>query len=131
QIEFGGCKDPGDEHAYQGRPHDLLVFDEASQFPERMVRFIAGWLRTTVPGQRCRLLLCFNPPSSAEGDWLLQYFAPWIDDTHPRPAEPAELRWYAMLDGQGNGMLPAPHRAVHPSLLFSLQHTQDGFANVL
>ena len=100
QIEFGGCKDPGDEHAYQGRPHDLLVFDEASQFPERMVRFIAGWLRTTVPGQRCRLLLCFNPPSSAEGDWLLQFFAPWIDDTHPRPAQPAELRWYAMLDGQ-------------------------------
>ena len=29
QIEFGGCKDPGDEQAYRGRPHDLLVFDEA------------------------------------------------------------------------------------------------------
>ena len=34
QIEFGGCKDPGDEQAYRGRPADLIVFDEADQFTE-------------------------------------------------------------------------------------------------
>jgi hypothetical protein len=100
-LEFGGCKDPGDEQHYRGRPHDFLCFDEADQFPEFMVRFISGWLRTTVKGQRCRLLLCFNPPSSAEGDWLLNFFGPWVDDRHPRPARPGELRWYAVTkDGE-------------------------------
>jgi hypothetical protein len=107
QIEFGGCKDPGDEHAYRGRPHDLLVFDEADQFEERMIRFITGWLRTTRRGQRCRLLLNFNPPATAEGEWLLSYFAPWLSyldpqfqPAHPHPAAPGELRWYAVVDGK-------------------------------
>src|SRR5262245_61317929 len=107
QIEFGGCKDPGDEQAYRGRPHDLVVFDEADQFQERMIRFITGWLRTTQLGQRCRLLLNFNPPSSAEGEWLLSYFAPWLSyldpefqPAHHHPAKPGELRWYAVVDGK-------------------------------
>src|SRR6516165_6371614 len=107
QIEFGGCKDPGDEQAYRGRPHDLLVFDEADQFEERMIRFITGWLRTTQRGRRCRLLLNFNPPASAEGEWLLGYFAPWLSyldpqfqPAHPHPAKPGELRWFAVVDGK-------------------------------
>ena len=100
QIEFGGCKDPGDEQKYRGQPHDLYVFDEADQFLEFMVRFISGWLRTTAAGQHCQVLLTFNPPSSADGEWLLAWFAPWIDPKHPRPAAPGELRWYAMVDGR-------------------------------
>jgi hypothetical protein len=100
QIEFGGVKNPGDEQAYRGRPHDLIVFDEADQFGEQMVRFIGGWLRTTLPGQRCRVLLNFNPPASAEGEWLLTYFGPWVDDKHPNPAKPGELRWYAVVEGR-------------------------------
>jgi hypothetical protein len=107
QIEFGGCKDPGDEQAYRGRPHDLLVFDEADQFEEQMIRFISGWLRTTERGRHCRLLLNFNPPASAEGEWLLAYFAPWLSyldpefqPAHPHPAKPGALRWYAVVDGK-------------------------------
>ena len=98
QLEFGGCKGPGDEQSYRGRPHELLIFDEADQFTEPMVRFIGGWLRTTIPGQRCRVLITFNPPSSRDGEWLLSYFAPWIDEQHPNPARPGELRWYAVVD---------------------------------
>jgi hypothetical protein len=97
QVEMGGVANPGDEQKYRGRPHDLLAFDEADQFPEPVVRFLAGWLRTTTPGQRCRLVLCFNPPATAEGRWLLSFFGPWVDPTHPRPAAPGERRWYATL----------------------------------
>jgi hypothetical protein len=100
QLEFGGCKNAGDEQAYRGRPHDFIAFDEADQFLERQIRFIMGWLRTTTVGQRCRVLLTFNPPSSAEGEWLLDYFGPWVDDKHPAPAQPGELRWYAVVDGK-------------------------------
>jgi len=99
QIEFASLPNAGDEKGYQGRPHDLLVFDEAANFLEAQVRFLMGWVRTTVPGQRCQTLMCFNPPTTAEGRWIVDYFAPWLDPKHPDPAEPGELRWFAMLDG--------------------------------
>lgn len=100
QIEFGSVPNLGDETKYQGRPHDLLVFDEAVNFLEAQVRFLLGWLRTTTPGQRCQALLTFNPPTTAEGQWIIQFFAPWLDNKHPCPAEPGELRWFATLDGK-------------------------------
>ena len=34
QIEFGSVPNAGDWTKYQGRPHDLLVFDEAANFRE-------------------------------------------------------------------------------------------------
>lgn len=97
QVEFLGCKDPGDEQKQRGRPRDFLGFDEADQFDEFQIRFIMGWLRTTTPNQRCRAVLTFNPPSTVEGRWLIEYFGPWLNDKHPRPVAPGELRWYAMI----------------------------------
>src|SRR5258707_225984 len=92
KIEFAGCSNPGDEQKYRGRPHDFIAFDEADQFPEYVMRFICGWLRTTVHKQRCRVLLNFNPPATADGEWLLEYFGPWADAKHPRPAKPGDRR---------------------------------------
>lgn len=100
QIEFGSVPHLGDETKYQGRPHDFLVFDEAANFLEHQVRFLLGWLRTTDPNQRCQALLTFNPPTSVEGRWVIQFFAPWLDKNHPKRAEPGELRWFAMVDGK-------------------------------
>lgn len=100
QIEFGSVPNLGDEARYQGRPHDLLVFDEAANFLEQQVRFLLGWLRSVDPKQRCQALMTFNPPTTAEGRWIVQFFAPWLDPKHPNPAEPGELRWFAMVDGK-------------------------------
>lgn len=100
QIEFGSTPNPGDETKYQGRPHDLLVFDEATNMLEHQVRFLMGWLRTTNPHQRCRALLTFNPPTTSEGRWVVSYFAPWLDPKHPNPAKPGELRWFTTINGQ-------------------------------
>lgn len=99
QIELGSVPNAGDEKKYQGRPHDLIVFDEAANFLELQVRFLLGWLRTTVVGQRCQALLTFNPPTSAEGRWIVDFFGPWLDDKHPNPAVPGELRWFATVAG--------------------------------
>lgn len=99
QIEFGSFPAPGDETKYQGRPHDLIVFDEASNMRESAVRFLMGWLRTVDPDQPCRVLLTFNPPTSSEGRWVTKFFAPWLDRKHPKPAKPGELRWFAVMDG--------------------------------
>lgn len=94
QIEFNSMPNLGDETKYQGRPKDLLVIDEAANFLEQQVRFVKGWVRTTRPGQRTRTLLTFNPPTTAEGRWVIDFFAPWLDKQHALyPTEPGKLRY--------------------------------------
>ena len=99
QIEFGSTPALDDWNKYQGRPHDLLIFDEAANFLEGQVRALLGWLRSVDPNQRCQALLTFNPPTSADGRWIIEFFAPWLDPKHPAPADPGELRWFATIDG--------------------------------
>lgn len=99
-IEFGAVPNLGDEKNHQGRPKDLLVFDEAANFLEAQVRFLMGWVRTTVPGQKCQTLLTFNPPTTSDGRWIIAFFAPWLDKKHLNPAAPGELRWFATVDGK-------------------------------
>lgn len=93
-IEYGSTPNAGDETKYQGRPHDLLVFDEAVAFPRHVPLFLRTWLRHENPAQHCQMLLTFNPPTTAEGGWVVEFFGPWLDPLHPRPAKPGELRWY-------------------------------------
>lgn len=78
----------------QGNPHDLICVDEAAQIPEAQFRMLLGWMRTNIPGQRCRVVLGSNPPLDSVGDWLIDFFGPWLDNRHPNPAEPGELRWF-------------------------------------
>ncbi len=82
-IDFAGCQHPGDEQRNKGRPKDLIGFDEASDFLESQVEFILGWLRTTEEGQRCRAVFATNPPTTGEGEWIVRWFAPWVDPSHP------------------------------------------------
>lgn len=99
-IELASIQYDHDVSKYRGRPHDLICIDETQEFTEFQVRFVMGWLRTTHQTQRCRVVMGFNPPSTSEGQWIIRFFAPWLEDTHPNPAIPGELRWYAMIDGK-------------------------------
>lgn len=94
-VEFAGLDNLGDEHRFQGRPHDLKAFDEVTEQRESQVRFLMGWRRSNIASQRTRVLMTFNPPTSAEGRWVLEYFAPWLDKGHPVPADPGEIRYFA------------------------------------
>lgn len=100
QIDFGSVPNPGDEKKYQGRPKDLLGLDEATNISEAQARFLMGWVRTTDFGQRTRVVMTFNPPTDAAGRWVIDFFAPWLDEKHPMPAEPGELRWFATVNGR-------------------------------
>lgn len=100
RIEFGSCNNLGDEIKYQGRPHDLIGFDEITHFLELQFRFLCGWLRTTIPDQRCRVICAGNPPTDENGQWVVSYWAPWLDDRHPNPAQPGELRYFTTIDGK-------------------------------
>ena len=111
QIEFGSVPNPGDETKHQGRPKDLLVIDEAANFLESQVRFLMGWVRTTIPGQITQTLMTFNPPTAAEGRWVVDFFGPWLDKKHPLyPMEPGRLVWVAVVDGKDDWTHPDDSR---------------------
>lgn len=99
-IDFGAAQYVGDEQSQMGKGRDLLAFDEATHFAETQIRFVMGWLRTDDPNQRCRVVLATNPPLSAEGLWVINMFAPWLDPTFPKPAKPGELR-FVISDEEG------------------------------
>lgn len=99
-IEFGAIQYEKDKADWKGRPHDLYGWDELPEFTESQYRFVNGWLRSTRPGQRCRIVATGNPPVTAEGEWVVKYWAPWLDSQHPNPARPGELRWFTVLDGK-------------------------------
>jgi hypothetical protein len=98
-IEFASAPTLGDERKFQGRAKDLLVIDEATNFLEQQVRFIKGWVRSTRPGQRKRTLLTFNPPTSPEGRWVVDFFGPWLDPNWPEAdrALPGEVRFVIVI----------------------------------
>lgn len=99
-LEFGSVPHESDVEKYQGRPHALKGFDEITHFSEAMYRFLIGWNRSTTKGQRSRVIATGNPPVTPEGYWVVRYWAPWLDPTHPNPARPGELRWFTTINGE-------------------------------
>jgi hypothetical protein len=106
-IEFGHLEAPGSEQGWQGNDHDLYGFDEAAQLDEHKVNFVIQWLRSTIQGQRARIVFATNPPvpeydgagnlvDASTGAWLMDWFAPWLSDTYASPATPGEIRWCFM-----------------------------------
>lgn len=98
RIAFGGCKEESDKQRYKGRARDLIVFDEIPDFLKTQYEFIIGWNRSAVEGQRSRVICTGNPPTTAEGLWVIQYWGAWLDPAHPNPAREGELRWYVTGD---------------------------------
>ena len=102
-LKLGGMKDEGSWNAHAGRERDYAEFDEAGEFLEVQVASFSAWLRAA-PGKRTRLILGSNPPRTAEGLWLLEWFAPWLDPQHPMyPVAPGELRWCVYVGKPGEG----------------------------
>lgn len=98
-IQFGAMKSQDDWRKWRGIPFDLMAFDEAAEFHREQVQNLMAWNRSVNPNQRCRVILASNPPSSAEGEWITQMFAPWLDEGHPEfPVPFGELRWFVTID---------------------------------
>ncbi len=112
-IDIGGCQLEDDKQKRKGIPHDLKCFDEITDFTETQYTFIIGWNRSSTPGQRCRIVVTGNPPTSAEGLWVIKRWAPWLDPTYPKPAQSGEIRWFTTgedgkdleVDGPGPHMI--------------------------
>lgn len=98
-LELGAAQHEDSVRKWRGRPHDAKLFDELSEFTELQYLFFSGWARTTVPGQRVRIIGAGNPPTDADGEWVIERWGPWLDEQHPDPASPGELRYFARIDG--------------------------------
>lgn len=93
-IELAGLQHEDDKYDWQGRQADFKGFDEITHFTRSQYRFVIGWNRSTNPNvKRCRVIATGNPPMTAEGLWVIHHWAAWLDETHPDPAMPGELRW--------------------------------------
>ena len=111
-IDMGGCQLESDKQKRKGIPHDLKAFDEIADFSETQYKFIIAWNRSTDPKQRCRVVCTGNPPTTAEGFWVIKHWAAWLNPTHPNPAKDGELRWYTTDMASGKEIEvdgPGPH----------------------
>lgn len=97
-LEFGSVPHEKDKEKYQGRPRDYFAFDEITHFSRSQYRYLTLWLRSPDPKQRTRILATGNPPQTSEGLWVIEHWAPWLDETYHDPAMPGELRWAAPAD---------------------------------
>ena len=103
-VEWGGLGKPESEFRWQGRAHDLLCFDEMQFLTKAKIKYVSTWARTTLKHQRVRKLGTFNPPGNGAddmdvtGDWILDFFAPWIHEDYPFPATDGEVRYFMPLD---------------------------------
>lgn len=150
-IEFGAARTNRDMLKYRGRPHDLKGFDELPEMQEQVYRFLIGWLRTTIVGQRTRVIATGNPPTTTEGQWVIKYWGPWLSPEHPNPAQQGELRWFAMIDGKdtevpgptegwerapavihkGHPIFPRSRTFIQALVTDNPFYMQTGYANVL
>ena len=95
-IQYGGCDHEDDKQRFKGDPHDLICWDEITDFSETQYNFVNIWNRSAISGQRCRIVATGNPPTTAAGLWVVRRWAAWLDPEHPNPAKSGELRWYVV-----------------------------------
>jgi hypothetical protein len=91
-LKLAGMREADSWEDYAGRARDFMGFDEGGEFLALQVASIIAWNRGRA-GQRCRIVFASNPPRKAEGAWIIDWFAPWLDVKHPKRAKPGELRW--------------------------------------
>lgn len=111
-VEFGAVQYLESVEKFQGRPHDLIGFDEITHFDYQQYTFLTGWNRTTTEGQRCRIVCTGNPPSNVEGRWVIDHWGPWLDPyytqkTGKTKAEPGEVRYFVS-DGEKTVEVDSP-----------------------
>ncbi len=94
KIQFGSCPHEQNKTRWQGRAHDLKGFDEICHFTRSIFVYLKTWERTSIQGQRTRVVVCGNPPTPMSGGWVIEYWAPWLQRDHDNPALPGELRWF-------------------------------------
>lgn len=97
-IQLAAMQYEDDKRNFQGRPYDKMIFDEAPEFTESQVRFVMGWNRSTRKGARPQTILTFNPPMDETQEWIVRFFAPWLQEGYHDPSADGEIRFVVRMD---------------------------------
>ena len=118
-IQFGHMESDKAMQAYQGTAFDLIAFDEVTAFTKTQYRFMFRSARTTREGQRVRIIATTNPGGDGN-DWVMERWAPWLDEAHPCPAKSGEIRWFRPLpDGREEEVSPGIEGAMSRTFIAS------------
>lgn len=99
RVRMGHLERDDDMYQYQGAEFDFIGVDELTQLNRLPYEYLISRLRTTRRGHRCRIVATSNPGGTGHA-WVRERWAAWLDERHPHPAQPGELRWYAR-DAEG------------------------------
>ena len=99
RLTCGALRYVNDYMKYKGGGWTGMYFDEATDILPNEVLSVQAWNRS-VHGKACQSYLFFNPPQHPEGEWVIDHFAPWLDEEHKNPAKEGEIRWFFNYDGE-------------------------------
>lgn len=101
-FKIGAMRQADSWNDHAGRERDYMAFDEGGEFLEIQVASIIAWLRAPA-GKRTRVIIPSNPPRTSEGLWLIDWFAPWLDEKHPLYPQPEGHLLWALLISKPDG----------------------------
>ena len=99
-MQLGALKIQNDFAKYRGGQWSGMFFDEVTDIPQNEVISVMAWNRSTRPDQLCQSFMFFNPPSNPNGEWVVDYFAPWLEPDYPNPADDGEIRWMTTINNK-------------------------------
>lgn len=94
-IDFSHLERPDDVFAHQSAGYTYIGFDELTSFLEEMYIYLMSRGRST-RGIPIRYRSATNPGNEGHA-WVFARWAAWLDPSHPNPAKPGELRYYARI----------------------------------
>lgn len=100
RIRFGHLENDKDVYQYQSAEFDLIGFDELTQFSRWQYEYLLSRARTTSRVQLVQVVSCTNPGGDGN-DWVMERWAPWINQNYHMPAQPYEVRYFVR-DDDGN-----------------------------
>lgn len=112
EVRFRHLQHEKDVEDHKSAQYDLIGFDELTGFTQFQYVYLLSRARTTKAGQRVRVVAGTNP-GGVGNDWVMERWAPWLDEGYKNPAEPGELRWFRR-DEDGHDV---ECEATHPDAL--------------
>ena len=104
-LELGAMEFPDSYTDYRGSEWSGMFFDEVTDMLKTNVLNVLTWNRSRRRNQRCQAFMYFNPPRDEAGEWVIEYFGPWIDSEYEDnlglgPAEEGEIRYFITYQGE-------------------------------
>lgn len=120
-LELGAMEFPDSYTDYRGSEWSGMFFDEVTDLLKSNVLNVMTWNRSRRKNQRCQAFMYFNPPRDEAGEWVIEYFGPWIDSQYEDhlglgPAEEGEIRYFITHQGESAEVATGDPIEVEPDL---------------